>query len=198
MNELSSYKKDANTEKDNKDLKSKSPDIIQQGTPSVKFETLSSALHNRSNENFLPANTIEQLAKQISGSVARGDKIINLQLTPPELGTVKLSLEIKDGTLRLGMIAESASAKEVLLNNSHELKNMLSDQGIKLERLDIQVEPDLGRALTDLNKGFGQEHKQNQETDDGHGLFPVGDVKENISSDIQNRAVKDYLVDLTA
>lgn len=196
LNEVSAYMKDANSEKNMKDLVSKSADILQEGNLSVKFETLSSALRSRSNSSFLPESTIEQLGKQISRSVARGDRIIKLQLTPPELGTVKLSMEIKDGALRLEMIAESAAAREILLTNSHDLKNLLADQGIKLERLDIQVEPNLGRALTDLNEGFGQEHKRYQKT--GGGLFSDGDIKEDISSDVLKKAAKDYLLDLTA
>nr|CBX30121.1 hypothetical protein N47_D29300 [uncultured Desulfobacterium sp.] len=157
---------------------------------------MSSILQSRSDNSFMPAYTVEQLGKQISRSVARGDRIINLHLTPPELGSVKLSMEIKDSILHLKIVAESSSAKEVLLNNSHDLKTVLADQGIKLERLDIRVESNSGNALTDLNKGFNQEHRQYQET--GGGLFSDGDMKEDISSGVLSRAAKDYLVDLTA
>ncbi|MBA3035182.1 MAG: flagellar hook-length control protein FliK [Desulfobacterium sp.] len=196
LDEVSAYKKNANSEKDIKDVKLKSADIVQDGTASVKFETLSSVLKSSSDNSFLPANTIELLGKQISRSVARGDRIINLQLTPPELGSVKISLEIKDSVLQLKIVAESASAKEILLNNSHDLKNVLADQGIKLEKLDIQVQQNSGSTLTDLNKGFGQEHKQYQGT--GGSLFSGDDVKDDMSSSVLNRAAKDYLVDLTA
>ncbi|MGB5157838.1 flagellar hook-length control protein FliK [Desulfobacterium sp. N47] len=194
--QLSSYNKDSNPEKESTDLKLKSTDILQEQNPSVKFETLSSILQSRSDNSFMPAYTVEQLGKQISRSVARGDRIINLHLTPPELGSVKLSMEIKDSILHLKIVAESSSAKEVLLNNSHDLKTVLADQGIKLERLDIRVESNSGNALTDLNKGFNQEHRQYQET--GGGLFSDGDMKEDISSGVLSRAAKDYLVDLTA
>ncbi|MBU1052896.1 MAG: flagellar hook-length control protein FliK [Proteobacteria bacterium] len=188
--------KDVNPEKNIKDVQLKSNDILQEGAPAVKFESLSSALERRSGNSFLPANTMELLGKQISKSVARGDRIINLQLTPPELGSVKLSMEIKDSVLQLKMVAESASAKEVLLANSHDLKNVLASQGIKLDRLDIQVDSNFGSALTDLNEGYGREQKQQQET--GGNLFLNDNIKEEISSDVLIKASKDNLLNLTA
>ncbi|MFH2047299.1 MAG: flagellar hook-length control protein FliK [Pseudomonadota bacterium] len=196
INDLYANKNDVNPEKDIKDVKLKSNDILQEATPAVKFETLSAALERRSSSSFLPANTMELLGKQISKSVSRGDRIINLQLTPPELGSVKLSMEIKDSVLQLKMVAESASAKEVLLANSHDLKNVLASQGIKLDRLDIQVDSNFGGALTDLNEGYGREHKQFQET--GGNLFFNDNTKEDISSEVLIKAGKDYLLDLTA
>lgn len=196
INDLYASKKDVNSEKDIKDVKLKSNDILQEGPPAVKFENLSSALERRSGNSFLPANTMELLGKQISKSVARGDRIINLQLTPPELGSVKLSIEIKDSVLQLKMVAESSSAKDVLLANSNDLKNVLASQGIKLDRLDVQVDSHFGSALSDLNEGYGREHKQHQET--GGNLFLNDNIKEEISSDILIKAAKDNLLDLTA
>ncbi len=195
-NETPSNKKDANSEKDPKDIKAKNTDIIHDGASSIKFETLSSVLKIRSADNLPPANTIEMLGKQISNSVARGDKVISLQLTPPELGTIKLSIEIKDNSLRIGMLTETSTAKEILLTNSNDLKHVLANYGIKLDRLDVLVNPNSGHSLTDSNYGFGQEYKQHKET--GSSLLSDADAKEDISPDFTKRAVKNYLVDLTA
>lgn len=199
LNGGSGYKKEMNPETDRGGLKTKAAEILQDGGyPSVRYETFSSIPRNRQTDsNFFPEHIIvDQLGKQISRSVVRGDRIINLQLNPPELGSVKLTMEIKGNTLQLGMIAESSSVKEIMLANAHELKAALLDQGIKLDRLDVQVGQNFGRSLMNLNEGSGQEPQQYQETDGN--LFSDNDLQEDVLPKPRNTAGKDYLLDLKA
>jgi flagellar hook-length control protein FliK len=126
----------------------------------------------------------------------RGDRIINLQLNPPELGTVKLTMEIKGNTLQLGIIAESSSVKEIMLANAHELKAALLDQGIKLDRLDVQVGQNFGRSLMNLNEGSGQEHQRHQKMNED--LISGNDFQEDILPNLRSMAGRDYLLDLEA
>lgn len=198
LNEVSGYKKEINPEADRGGLKTNKAEILQDGgAPSVRMETLSSIPRNRQADNsFFPEHIVDQLGRQISKSIVRGDRIINLQLNPPELGTVKLSMEIKGNTLQLGMIAESSSVKEIMLANAHELKAALLDQGIKLDRLDVQVGQNFGRSLMNLNEGSGQERQQYQET--GGDLFSDNDIQEDVSPNPRSMAGRDYLLDLKA
>lgn len=198
LNEGSENKKEMNPETDRDGLKTKAAEILQDGgTSSVRFETLSSIPRNRQADNsFFPEHIVDQLGRQISKSIVRGDRIINLQLNPPELGTVKLSMEIKGNTLQLGMIAESSSVKEIMLANTQELRSALLDQGIKLDRLDVQVGQDFGRSLMNLNDGSGQEHQQYQETD--VNLFSDNDIQEDVLSNSRSMAGRDYLLNLKA
>ena len=198
LNEGSGHKKEMNPETDRGGLKTKSAEILQDGgTPSVRFETLSSMPRNRQADNsFFPEHIVDQLGRQISKSIVRGDRIINLQLNPPELGSVKLSMEIKGNTLQLGMITESSSVKEIMLANAHELKAALLDQGIKLDRLDVQVGQNFGRSLMNLNEGSGQEHQQYQESDGN--LFSDNDIQEDVLPNPRGMAGRDYLLDLKA
>ncbi|MDP3286101.1 MAG: flagellar hook-length control protein FliK [Desulfobacterales bacterium] len=198
LNEGSGYKKEMNPETDRGGLKTKATEILQDaGYPSVRYETFSSILRNRQTDsNFFPEHIVDQLGKQISRSVVKGDRIINLQLNPPELGAVKLSMEIKGNTLQLGMIAESSSVKEVLLANAHELKAALLDQGIKLDSLDIQVEQGFGRSLTNLNEGLEREHQRHQKMNED--LISDNDFQEDILPNLRSMAGRDYLLDLKA
>ena len=198
LNEGSGYKKEMNPETDRGGLKTKAAEILQDGGyPSVRYETFSSIPRNRQTDNgFFPEQIVDQLGKQISRSVVRGDRIINLQLNPPELGSVKLSMEIKGNTLQLGMITENSSVKEIMLANAHELKAALLDQGIKLDRLDVQVGQNFGRSLMNLNEGSRQEHQQYQETDGN--LFSDNDIQEDVLPSPRSMAGRDYLLDLKA
>jgi hypothetical protein len=198
LNEGSRYKKEMNLETDRGGLKTKAAEILQDGGyPSIRYETLSSIPRNRQTDsNFFPEHIVDQLGKQISRSVLRGDRIINLQLNPPDLGAVKLSMEIKGNTLQLGMIAESSSVKEIMLAGAHELRSALLEQGIRLESLDIQVGQNFGRSLTNLNEGSGQEHQQYHETNGD--LFSDNDVQEDVLPSPRNMAGRYYLLDLEA
>ena len=198
LNGGSGYKKEINPETDRGGLKTKAAEILQNGGySSVRYETFSSIPRNRQTDsNFFPEHIVDQLGKQISRSVVRGDRIINLQLNPPELGTVKLSIEIKGNTLQLGMIAESSSVKEIMLANAHELKAALLDQGIRLDRLDIQVGQNFGRSLMNLNEGSGQAHQRHQKMNED--LISGNDFQEDILSNQRSMAGRDCLLDLEA
>lgn len=194
----SGYKKETTSEIKRDDLKTKAVDILQEGAPSARFETLTSIPRGRQADNsFFPEHIADQLGKQISRSVLKGDRVINLQLNPPELGTVKLSMEIKGNTLQLGMVTESSSVKEVMLASAHELKAALLNQGIKLDSLDIQVGSSFGRSLMNLNEGSGQEHRQYQEMNGE--MFSGNEIQEDVlPGPLVSMAGRDYLLDLKA
>jgi len=103
--------------------------------------------------NYLPASIVDQVGKQISRSILRGDQVVTLLLKPPDLGTIRIKIDIKDHILRLGMIAEHHSVKELLLNNVHELKEALVQHGVKLEKVDVQINYNFGQSLNASKEG---------------------------------------------
>jgi len=140
--------------------------------------------------DFLPDYLINQVGKQISRSILRGERVIKLQLKPPELGVLKVEMDIKGNILKLGIIAENSSIKELLLSNVHELREALVEQGVKLDRLDIQINYNSGQSLTNSKEGQGQEL-------DG-GPFIAEDDTEDPISGPRNMATGDHLLDLVA
>ena len=102
---------------------------------------------------YLQTSLMDQVGKQISRSILRGDRIVRLQLKPPELGMVKIKMDIKDHTLKLGLITEHHSVKELLLNNIHQLKEALLHQGVKLEKVDVQIDYNFGQTMNGSKEG---------------------------------------------
>ncbi len=141
--------------------------------------------------NLLPAYLINQVGKQISRSILRGERVIRLQLKPPELGTVKIEMNIKDNILKLGMIAENSSVKELLLSNVHELKQALVEQGVKLDKLNVQINYNFGQSPADSKEWT----KQNQRWNKGMNSIPfIGENESQIMQRIVSRG--DCLLDL--
>ena len=110
----------------------------------------------------LPTYLVNQLGKQISRSILRGDRVIKIQLKPPELGVVKVEMDLKENVLKLGMIIENSSVKELLLANANELKEALVEQGVRLEKIDVQIGDHANQTLGDLKEGGKEGRNGNQ------------------------------------
>ncbi|MBN1225715.1 MAG: flagellar hook-length control protein FliK, partial [Deltaproteobacteria bacterium] len=104
----------------------------------------------------LPDYVIHQVGRQIRKSVQDGKSFIKLQLKPPELGSIKIELRIEDNSLRLRMITQDNSVKYILLSNLNELKESLLDQGIKPEKIDIEIDYKPDQSLDNPNKHSGK------------------------------------------
>jgi len=104
----------------------------------------------------LPAYLIDQVSRQISRSMLIGERAIRFRLTPPELGTLKLVLEVNKNSVKVEMMTESSAVKEIILSNIRDLKAALLDQGVRLEKIDIQDSGGtFGQSLADLREGPG-------------------------------------------
>ena len=102
---------------------------------------------------YIPVSLVDQVGKQISKSILRGDQLVTIQLKPPDLGKVNIKMDIKDHVLKLSMTAEHHSVKELLLNNIHELKEALVQHGVKLEKVDVQINHNFGQSLNASKEG---------------------------------------------
>jgi len=144
----------------------------------------------------LPAYLIDQVGRQISRSLLRGDRVIRLQLRPSELGAVKVEMDIKGNILKLGMIAENSSVKQLLLSNVHELRDALVEQGVKIEKLDVQINQNFNHSLADSKEEL-KEGQRGIRGQSGGPLTTEDDTDESISA-LQDRTTGDRLLNLVA
>jgi len=169
----------------------------QQNTVSNFAETINAVEANdKAFRGSLPAYLVDQIGKQISKSILRGDRIVRLQLKPPDLGRVKIKIDIQDNVLKLGIIAEHSSVKELLLSNIHELRGALVSQGIKLENIDIQINYGFNQSLADSKEWMNKGKKWNQ--DSRGGSFMSKNNTEGLQSVPPGMLTENSLVDLVA
>ena len=107
----------------------------------------------------LPNYLMDQMGRQIARAVNRGDGVIRFQLKPPEMGFVKLEMQLMDNQLSLSVAAENSSVKELLLANVQELRETLLTQGIRIDKLDIQLSSDFDRSLANFQEGQQKESR---------------------------------------
>lgn len=97
------------------------------------------------------------LIKQVAAGmrlVSRGGRSeINLQLKPESLGRLSLTVAVENGLVTARLHAESRAVGQLIESSLGQLKQMLQEQGLRLERLEVavgesSVQQDQGQQLS--------------------------------------------------
>ena len=81
---------------------------------------------------------LQRVAKAFESAQQRGGEV-RLRLSPPELGALRLEVSVKDGVLVARVETETKAAQTALLDNLPVLRERLAEQGIRVERFDINL-----------------------------------------------------------
>ncbi|TWU27804.1 flagellar hook-length control protein FliK [Bythopirellula polymerisocia] len=71
---------------------------------------------------------------------------IQLRLSPPELGSLKIEIAVRSGVLTAKLEAETADARRVLLDNLPALRQRLAEQEIRIEKFEVDIRRDGGQG----------------------------------------------------
>ena len=64
---------------------------------------------------------------------------MKISLKPESLGHIKLGVLTDNNHVIIKIMAESAYVKEIIENNLNQLKNVLSNHGMEIDKLDVLV-----------------------------------------------------------
>lgn len=84
--------------------------------------------------------TIERIASATRATLSKGETRVRMLLNPPQLGSLRIDLSVKDGVLDASLRAETQAARHVLTSNIDSLRDALTAQGLVLGRLDVSVQ----------------------------------------------------------
>lgn len=84
-------------------------------------------------------NIVEQVVEQIKVSIKPDTTSMELQLNPQNLGKINLSVVTKNGQLTATITAQTEIAKEAIESQLQVLKDNLSNQGLKVEAVEVNV-----------------------------------------------------------
>jgi flagellar hook-length control protein FliK len=90
---------------------------------------------------------LDQVSRQILRSQLANESEIQIQLKPPSLGRLKMSIEHTSEGLKVSIIAESSAARDMLLSNSGDLKTALMEQGIRLDKINVETQADFNQTM---------------------------------------------------
>ncbi len=90
--------------------------------------------------------TVEIDATRLLTRVARAftaaqdrDGEIRLRLSPPELGSLRLEVRVQDGAMVARLQTETDAARTAIIDNLPALRDRLSEQGVRIERFDVDL-----------------------------------------------------------
>lgn len=86
-----------------------------------------------------------RFVQRVSGAMERAqlrDGRVQVRLSPPELGSLKIEIAVRQGVLTASIEAEHSQARNVLLDNLPALRDRLAEQQIRIERFDVDVRRD--------------------------------------------------------
>lgn len=101
----------------------------------------------------VPTYMLEQVSRQILRSRLLGENEIRLQLKPPSLGRLKMSIENTTNGLKVSIIAESPVARDMLMAHSNDLRNSLMGQGMQVDKIDVETQADFSQNMADAHQG---------------------------------------------
>ena len=85
-----------------------------------------------------PVRLLQRVARAFA--VAKPDSgEVTLRLSPPELGSLRLEVRIHQGAMVARMEAETSTARNILVDNLPALRDRLAEQGVRIERFDIDL-----------------------------------------------------------
>jgi flagellar hook-length control protein FliK len=87
---------------------------------------------------------------------------VRLRLSPPELGSLRVEVSVRDGVLSARLEAETTSARNLLLDNLPALRERLAEQNIKVERFDVDVRDEQRHTTGEHFAGQADAHRQGQ------------------------------------
>jgi flagellar hook-length control protein FliK len=104
-------------------------------------EKTASASESRGTSQVDQARFVQRVANAFRSADDDGGQI-RLRLSPPELGSLKLEVTMRNGVMTARMETETNTARTLLLDNLPALRQRLADQNIKIERFDVDLKQD--------------------------------------------------------
>jgi len=68
-----------------------------------------------------------------------GDGSVRLRLSPPELGSLRLEISVRNGQMTARLETENSTVRNLLLDNLPALRDRLAQQEIKIEQFNVEL-----------------------------------------------------------
>jgi flagellar hook-length control protein FliK len=148
-----------------------------------------------------PARFVSRVARAIETAQDRGGPL-NLRLSPPELGSMRIELSLKQGVMTAKVETETAAARQTLLDNLPTLRVRLAEQNVRIERFDVDVRRDGNgdQANRGPQQRQFQQHQQFYQTPSGRpALAPTRGAEDSASGPAPtDRTITDTTINLVA
>lgn len=95
-------------------------------------------------------------------SAQNNDGHIQMRLSPPELGSLRIEIAVRNGVLSANLETETADARRVLLDNLPALRQRLAEQEIRIEKFEVDIRREGGHSDGQAGAQDRQAQQQSQ------------------------------------
>ena len=134
-------------------------------------------------EDPIDATNLGRVARGMRNAINQHGGLVTLRLHPPDLGFVRIEMQIQDGTVRVEITSEHSQVRSLLTQHLGQLRVALESHGLNVERLVTQSPPS-AETLDTTNQ---------HNTSDGRsrGAFSeqdrAADAQDNVNADESDR-----------
>lgn len=164
-NGASSGKKAGPAETSGKELNrelTKAEAVLQAGnTSGSDIDSSGTSSRAKATPRTLPAYVTQQVGRGIARAVNRGENTLTLQLKPAELGRLTMTIDHQSTGIKVSIVTENQSARDLLASNVNELKSALGSAGISLDSFDVDMNSDFRQSMANAGNQAGQFGKKN-------------------------------------
>ncbi|MCC7145078.1 MAG: flagellar hook-length control protein FliK [Phycisphaeraceae bacterium] len=117
---------------------------------------------------------LSRVTRGLQAALSQKGGAVTLRLSPPELGLVRIQLDLSEGSVRANLMTQHESARQLLVQQLGELRQALQGHGLFVERLgvqtmsstpmDFQGQPQSNDAGDDGSRSRGEFFQQRQQS----------------------------------
>jgi flagellar hook-length control protein FliK len=115
---------------------------VQQQTQAVDATQADTQTSTPDQDSRMPTVDRARFVQRVANafrSAQQNDGHIQMRLSPPELGSLRIEIAVCHGVLSANLETETADARRVLLDNLPALRQRLAEQDIRIEKFDVDV-----------------------------------------------------------
>lgn len=101
--------------------------------------------------NVKPADIVRQVVDSIKLNVTSQLKSMEIALNPENLGKVNLLVSVREGVVTAKIVAENEQVKKALEGQLNVLKENMSNQGLKVEAVEVTVQSNAFHSQDNFN-----------------------------------------------
>ena len=134
------------------------------------------------------ARTLERVESALK-EVARGKdgKTISLRLDPPDLGTLKIDVSLRDGALHARIVAETPQVQNLLKEKAHDLVQIIRNLGLNVEKVSVSVSDHSQKDNAGANASFSGSFQSSSDQRDSNGTGSQSGNKTGVQVFTQNQ-----------
>ena len=123
--------------------------------------------------DVLPAQIINRVTAEFNEKLASEGGRVKITLAPPSLGNLELDVMVRNGTVKVMLIADNKDVQQMLSGNLESLKGSLQNQGLTIERCDVMMQDRHDQSSQNFKQQtFNQDHSNKPHDGSGESYQP--------------------------